>query len=656
MSAAAARPMLENEKVKSLHRGRFGDCVPTRASVEAIGDAGCGPGAAERILIMQSLPTMAQPSDEAPPVRSTRQLLADGERAVWDRGDLCRGRELFDLAFRRAQRARDPRATAAAALGLAGLWVHEHQSFTSAAVALDRLRRAAEAATCARDETLAARLRARLTAETDYRSAEHGAIRAVVEQARHSGDPIVLAEALNLAHQCLMAPNCGGIRRRLADELITTSTRTRRRGDLLLGRLWRTVDLVLDSGPQARRSLAELRRTLAARDHLAVDHGARAIEVMFEIRAGRFDQAERRAGECADAGRAAGQPAAATAWHAAQLVTVRWYQGRITEVLPLVRRVAESASLSPVDYSFQALLALAAAAAGDQRQARTALAALTGDGRSLAELPRSGSWLVALYAIVEAAHLLGDWEAADQAYRLLRPFAHLPIAAGLAVSCFGSVEHALGLAQLTLGEYERAAEHLRRAVYHNNALGHWPAAALAQQRLVAALKRRATGQSPASPTSPAPPVCRRQGRDWRVQAAGRTVEVEHCRGMAHLAVLFANPGREISALELATIPRAGLRTAASSTSAATTSASPTSVSHDDAAHGLTDWVRALPSSEERARIAVGKAIRRALQRIADADPELGRLLADGVRTGKQCAYTPTEPCATGAPLSERRAG
>lgn len=648
---------------------------------------------------MQSLPTMAQPSGQAPPVRSTRQLLADAERAVWDHGDLRRGRELFDIAFRRTQGGRDPRTTAAAALGLAGLWVHEHQSFTGAAVALDRLRRAAEAAAAVPDAVLAARLRARLAAETDYRSAEHGAIRAVVEQARRSGNPVVLAESLNLAHQCLMAPTCGGIRRRIADELIATSARTRRPGDLLLGKLWRTVDLVLDSGPQARRSLAELRRSLAARDHLAVDHGARAIEVMFEIRAGRFEQAERRARECADAGRAAGQPAT-TAWHAAQLVTVRWYQGRIAELLPLIRRVAESPSLSPVDYSFHALLALAAASAGDQRQARTALAALTGHGRSLAELPRSGSWLVALYAIVEAAHLVGDWESADQAYRLLRPFAHLPIAAGPAVSCFGSVEHALGLAQLTLGEYERAAEHLRRAVHHNTALGHWPAAALAQQRLAAATKRHTPDQSPT------PPVCRRQGRHWRVTAAGRTVEVEHCRGMAHLAVLFGNPGREISALHLATIPRASLSAAASPAPAPRTATSPSTgtgpqfddqavrayrerrsgprpgiehrgidgrrdfegrdveggdtgrsgIGRGDAAGGLTDWVRALPSADERARIAVGKAIRRALQRIADADPELGRLLAAGVRTGKQCMYTPVGPADAGAPFGDRREG
>jgi hypothetical protein len=238
---------------------------------------------------------------------------------------------------------------------------------------------------------------------------------------------------------------------------------------------------------------------------------------------------------------------------------------------------------------------------------------MTGHGRRLADLPRSGSWLVTLYGIVEAAHLLSDWETADEAYRLLRPFAHLPIAAGPAVSCFGSVEHALGLAQLTLGEHERAAEHLQRAVRHNTAMGHLPAAALARQRLAAALKQHGGGQGPAAP------VCRRQGRVWRIQAAGRIVEVEHCRGMAYLAVLLANPGQEISAVRLATVPRAAARTG-------------------DIGIGLTGWVRTLPSAEEQARTAVGKAIRRALQRIADADPELGRLLTAGVRTGKQCSY------------------
>jgi hypothetical protein len=615
---------------------------------------------------MDSLPPTAQPLCAPSPARPTRKLVADGERVLWEHGDLRCARELFDTAYRRAQIGRDPRTAAAAALGLAGLWVHEHQSFTTAAVALDRLRRAAEAASAAGEDALAARLGARLAAETDFRSAEHGAILAAVEQARRDGDPVVLAEALNLAHQCLMAPTCGGIRRRLADELIAASAHTGRRGHLLLGKLWRTVDLVLDSGPQARRGLAELRRTLTEQNHLAVDHAAQAIEVMFEIRAGRFEQAERRARECAHAGRAAGQPAGAT-WHAAQLVTVRWYQGRIVEVLPLIRHAAESPSLSPVDYSFQALLALAAAASGDQRQARTALAAMTGYGRSLADLPRSGSWLVALYGIVEAAHLLGDWETADEAYRLLRPFAHLPIAAGPAISCFGSVEHALGLAQLTLGERRLAAEHLQRAVHHNRALGHWPAAALAQQRLAATARHRATGPGPL-------PICRREGRRWRVQAAGRTVEVEHCRGMAHLAVLLAHPGVEISSLRLANAPRAAARgqnpripgpqapdphvlgARPANTRPPTDprlddqavrayrqrqSAFPQRVEPGEAAEGLADWVRALPDAEERARIAVGKAIRRALQRIADADPELGRLLSDAVSTGRRCVYLPS---------------
>ncbi|WP_410676041.1 hypothetical protein [Amycolatopsis sp. cmx-4-68] len=42
----------------------------------------------------------------------------------------------------------------------------------------------------------------------------------------------------------------------------------------------------------------------------------------------------------------------------------------------------------------------------------------------------------------------------------------------------------------------------------------------------------------------------------------------------------------------------------------------------------------------KARIAVGKAIRRALTRIAAADAVIGDVLCDGVRTGARCGYHP----------------
>ena len=59
-----------------------------------------------------------------------------------------------------------------------------------------------------------------------------------------------------------------------------------------------------------------------------------------------------------------------------------------------------------------------------------------------------------------------------------------------------------------------------------------------------------------------------------------------------------------------------------------------------AATGLGGRSRAFPTSRERARIAVGKAIRRAVAHVADADPVIGGHLAQTVRTGTRCAYWP----------------
>ena len=422
---------------------------------------------------------------------STRGLLALGAQALWHDGDIRRSRRLFESAYRRAQADTDPRASAAAALGSAALWAGEHERSAAAAVVLDRLRQAVPAAEAVEDGRLSLRLRARLAAEADQCSGGHSAIIAVLEHARRLGDPVVLAETLNLACQCLLDPACGELRRGVSNELLIACRRTRRPGDRLFARLWHTVGLVRDGSAEAPRALAELRALLTAQRNLTVEHCVQAIEVMYEVRSGRLEQAEGLAHRCADAGAAAGRSAAA-AWQAAQLIAVRWYQGRIGESVPALRTLNAAPSLGPVDYSPQAWLAVAHAAVGEERPARAVLAGLTDDGRSLSALPRSGTWLVTMYATVEAAHLLGDRETAEEAYRLLLPYADLPAVAGPAVSCLGSVEHSLGMARLTLSDRDAAAQHLRRAVVYNTELGHLPAAALSR-RCLAGSPRDARG-------------------------------------------------------------------------------------------------------------------------------------------------------------------
>ena len=59
-----------------------------------------------------------------------------------------------------------------------------------------------------------------------------------------------------------------------------------------------------------------------------------------------------------------------------------------------------------------------------------------------------------------------------------------------------------------------------------------------------------------------------------------------------------------------------------------------------AAAGLGGRPRRFSSADERARVAVRKAIAAALARIEDGDPGLARLLRDTVRTGTRCRYDP----------------
>ena len=58
------------------------------------------------------------------------------------------------------------------------------------------------------------------------------------------------------------------------------------------------------------------------------------------------------------------------------------------------------------------------------------------------------------------------------------------------------------------------------------------------------------------------------------------------------------------------------------------------------AAGFSGRVRSFPDQGERARVPVGKAIRRALARISETDPVLGEHLRQAVHTGIRCSYWP----------------
>jgi hypothetical protein len=172
--------------------------------------------------------------------------------------------------------------------------------------------------------------------------------------------------------------------------------------------------------------------------------------------------------------------------------------------------------------------------------------------------------------------------------------------------------------------------------------------------------------------------CRRRGRRWHLELDGRSALVDHCVGMRHLATLLANPGYEIPAIDLAAGPGHPDPVAAHEIAESDQPVldevakreykerlSELQAEIDDlesmndleraaalrverdwlvaeltAATGMAGRSRRFGGSDERARVAVGKALRRALARVEEADPVIAAELRATVHTGRRCSYRP----------------
>jgi hypothetical protein len=165
------------------------------------------------------------------------------------------------------------------------------------------------------------------------------------------------------------------------------------------------------------------------------------------------------------------------------------------------------------------------------------------------------------------------------------------------------------------------------------------------------------------------PRLRRDGQDWVLTVGARSIRLRHSKGLAQLAVLLANPGKEISAVELAggtpapTAPdpvldepakRAYQKRLAELDGALEGAAARGDATAADKleaeraalmaelkrAAGLAGRPRVFSDEAERARVNVTRTIRQALDRILAADPEAGRDLLVSVHTGIRCVYRP----------------
>jgi hypothetical protein len=173
-----------------------------------------------------------------------------------------------------------------------------------------------------------------------------------------------------------------------------------------------------------------------------------------------------------------------------------------------------------------------------------------------------------------------------------------------------------------------------------------------------------------------PPVdasLRREGDLWAIQWDGAVARVRDSKGLRHLAVLLGRPGDEVHCLELAGAP--GARGTSSSDAAPLLDERARAayrqrlgdlaadldeaerfndgeraarvqaeidaiVDQLTAATRLGGRTRGAVTDAERARVAVRRAMKSALDRLGDALPDLGAHLDATVRTGVYCAYVP----------------
>lgn len=610
------------------------------------------------------------------------------------RGELGQARAAFAAEALAAEAAGVAEDFALAALGRSGLWVHDYRSHLERAQVAACQDRAL--ALLRPEDPLALRLRLRRQAEAHYGDEDTGALEGLLAKAREAQDPVLLAEALHLVYFCLLGPRHLLRRLALAEELIALSPSTSRPMDGLLGLHNRALVLLELGDRRAGRAWEELRAALTAVPCAALSYTLEINTVLRTIGSGHLEEAEALADAARARGEAIGDVDAPT-WHAAQLLAIRWFQGRADEMLAICEGFVNSLDVAePATASFVSAAGVAAADAGQLTLARTCLAQLR-SGTS--GLPTSTSWLAAQFGIGEMAYALDDADAAHGVLTALTPFASLPVIASRGVVSFGSAHRTLGLAAATLQRWQQAIDHLTQALDDDLAAGtpvarphtawilsrvlsrrgepgdaqvaeHWRTEALAGAEAMSLTGRVAAWHAPTPPTQIG---LRRSGSGWQLTCGARRTLLPAAVGLGYLAELLANPGVEIAAVDL--VNRYAVREARSRAEPVLDARALTAfrarianlreqIEQADACGdagagaraqteldalvaelarhtGLGGRARTFSEANERARVAVHRAIGRALVLIERADAEAACRLRAGLSTGGRCRYLPT---------------
>jgi DNA-binding CsgD family transcriptional regulator len=149
--------------------------------------------------------------------------------------------------------------------------------------------------------------------------------------------------------------------------------------------------------------------------------------------------------------------------HGIQMFNIRREQGRLAELAPVVRLLADKS-----DGAWRPGLAALLAELGMTREAQHELARTV-----LAELDRErrSHWSAALTYLTDATASIADVPAAERLYPELAAREGTNAMVGHLVACFGATDRYLGMLASVLGEWELAERHFEAAASLNRQLG-----------------------------------------------------------------------------------------------------------------------------------------------------------------------------------------
>src|SRR4051794_25403209 len=564
---------------------------------------------------------------------SASSLLGRAE-AAWAHGDGEAAMAFFGRAADLAEAAGDVEARASAVLGLAR---GQQYNLTPGLLPV-RLHGAFEAST---DPASRSRLAAALARCWSYANeplrARPFALQAL-DLADGMDDPALLADALDAALASHWGPDDLDRRRGWAVRLDDVAAPLRDRDARLQAHLWgltvawevldlprihrclRAIELVAEESPRAA--------FFAATRRLAVELLRHHLQVGPLLVA----RAEAAADEVAI-------PDAGKVLHAMQGY-LSWVSGDAEGCAARAPAFEEYA----VEHGVTAVRAEAAviwSGAGRDDKVREMIGAFT--AATLAELPRDGDWMLTLQCLLEGALAVSDRDIVAAAVPLLAPYAGRSVVNAGAVMWHGVTDDTLARGHALLGDDEAARQHRTAALATYERIG----ARWWRDRLAGALV--VTEVEPAAERVVHLHV--QPGGLWLVGREGATFVLPRMRGLAHLHRLLTRADRDVPATELVggeVVRQSGLELLDDEARRAYRARLAQLDPDDDerawlvdqlaGASGLGGRRRTSGSNEERARVAVRKAIVAAVARIAETDPWLGRHLRDRVRTGSDCRY------------------